>query len=784
MDASWLSAGLLATRGGISRKVRRPCDRRLTLRIEPLEERTVFAAGGCYQAPLTMPLAVDAVFAPDTPAEVVRAYEDLPNRVGISAFTFNDTNRWTQTSAGGAILSQGDATIIRWSIVPDGTPVAGYNGEPAAASNLRSFLGGIYGSNTSSTLAQNQPWFSVLQATFDRWSADSGVTYQYEPADDGAALGSATPGLASVRGDVRISGHYIDGPSNVLAYNFYPTVGDMVIDTGDTFFANTTSNSLRLRNTMAHELGHGLGLSHVSPTNGTKLMEAYLNLGFDGPQADDILAVNRGYGDRLEKNGGNNTASAATALGASPFALDTISIDDDSDVDWFQFTVGAGSSLSMTVTPTGSTYISNGVSFNSLAQSNLTLAVFGSGGATLLASANLTGAGQGESIANLALPGAGTYYVRITGSANAAQMYRLSGTVSGAATLAPEISVFEGTTEIADNTGSSAFGNVTQGTPAVKTFTVKNTGTANLSLGSTITLPGGFTLAQPFGTTTIVPGASTTFQVALNTAVAGSFGGSVSFTTNDADEATFNFALSGTVVANTTPPPSGFTDDFNRANGTSLGPNWTERAGNMSISSNALVNSVTGVSVATVNNVSAADVVLTADVNLGSGLANRDTGLVARQSGTGVGSEYWGGLAYSNGRYFAQVWKAIDGSWTQLSSRAVSTGAGQLRFEVIGSSLKLSVNGVLTNSVADTALATGRVGVSANNTGARLDNFSVEPVSGAVLTPPQSAASRPAAVTSGAQAIAFPRSFSPADWAAAVDQWLATWRRDSIRRLF
>jgi hypothetical protein len=822
-------------KGLSSRSHRAAAQRRAKLQLEALEARAVFS-GDC--APAIAANQIDRVFAPGTSESVMASYDDLPGstNAGIADFSFTDTNRWSRTSTNTTTLNQGDPTIIRWSVVPDGTAIAGSNGEPAAPSNLRAFLAGIYGSNSSSSRAQDQPWFGVMQSVFDRWSAVSGVTYVYEANDDGAALGGTSNGIVGVRGDVRISGHYIDGPSNILAYNFFPTVGDMVIDTGDTFFSNTASNSLRLRNTMAHEAGHGLGLDHVTPVDGTKLMEPSLSLNFDGPQADDILAINRGYGDRLEKNGGNDTAAAATTLSGSSFTIDTISIDDDSDLDWFKFTVGAGATLNVSATPTGSTYTSNGTTFNSLAQSDLAIAVYGGNGSTLIASANVSGAGVAETINNLVLPGSGTYYVRVSGSANAAQMYRLSGSVTNVTTAAPEIQVLDGLTDIADNTGAVSLGSVQLGAAAQATFTVRNTGTANLTLGSVslpagftlvqapattvaagsgtsfvvalntttagsfsgqisfsnndadenpfnftisgsvaapapeiaildgtteltdnrstvnfgtvnvggtatkiftvrnngtanlslgaLTLPSGYTLASGLGTTTLAPGATTTFTVALNTSTAGTFSGSLSLANNDADENPFNFMLAGTVQAASTTPS--FSDNFNRANSTSLGSNWTETVGNVSISSQGVSNAATSISLATVNNVTAADAVLTANVSLGSGYATRDAGLVARQSGTGIGNEYWGGIRYSGGRYVAEIWRAVDGSWTRLSTTYISVNSGALRFEVVGSSLKLYVNNTLTNSVTDTTIAgAGRVGISLTNTGTRLDNFAL-----------------------------------------------------------
>lgn len=537
------------------------------LRLESLETRAVFDAhlplAACLAdnadnnpAPLVGPhLAghepTHVVFAPDTAPEIMAAYEDLAHQEGFDFFNFGDGSRWNRTSRSGSGLGQGDATIVTWSIAPDGTPIGSFNGEPGGPNNLRSFLAGIYGSHPTSNRAEDQPWFTPLQQVFDRWTEVSGVTYVYEPNDDGAAFGSSTPGIVGVRGDVRIGGHYIDGPSNVLAYNFYPTVGEMVIDTGDSFYFNTGGNSLRLRNTVAHEAGHGLGLGHVDPRNGTKLMEPSITLGFDGPQHDDILAINRGYGDRLEKNGGNDTYTRATdlgTLGLGTFTIDTVSIDDDSDVDWFRFTVGAGREIDLTLTPIGSTYNSNGTMFNSLAQSNLALAVYASNGTTLLASANIHGAGVAETLNNLVLPGSGTYYVRITGSANAAQMYRLTGTIDSAVPE-PDVAVFDGTTLISDNSGVVDFGSTLVGSPVTKTFTVQNTGLLNVQLTTPITLPSGFTLVNGFDRTTLAPGQSTTFTVRMEAGALASRSGTLSFGSNDPDENPYNFTLRGEVVS-------------------------------------------------------------------------------------------------------------------------------------------------------------------------------------------------------------------------------------------
>lgn len=413
------------------------------------------------------------------------------NLGGLESFQFPDSARWSATTLSGGGLGQGDPTIITWSIVPDGTSIFGYNGEPTSPSNLRAFLNSIYGSQAV--------WLPLFQQVFDRWGELTGNTYVFEPNDDGSPWTSTNiaAGQAGVRGDVRISGHTIDGTSGVLAYNFFPNFGDMVIDTADATYTNLANNSRILRNVLAHEHGHGLGISHVCPVNQTKLMEPFLSTAFDGPQFDDILAGNRGYGDSLEHN---DTPGTASSLGSfSPgngTMLGTRSVDDNSDPDFFSFTVGSGTNASVTVNPLGSTYLSGpqnpngscsaGTNFNALSQQDLALEILDTNGTTVLASANSTGAGSSESLSNVALPGAGTYFFRVSGPSNVAQMYEFDlqvGSTGGGSNLA-----FAGvsTDEVIRTVGISGFSTprVVMGPPSFNgsdpsTLRVRNIGTTS-----------------------------------------------------------------------------------------------------------------------------------------------------------------------------------------------------------------------------------------------------------------------------------------------------------------
>jgi probable HAF family extracellular repeat protein len=111
----------------------------------------------------------------------------------------------------------------------------------------------------------------------------------------------------------------------------------------------------------------------------------------------------------------------------------------------------------------------------------------------------------------------------------------------------PEVEAWVGATEITDGSGSVKFGDATVGDAVSRTLVVRNVGDVPLELAGPVTLPAGFMLASGFSATTVAPGATATFVVRLDTSATGSFGGVVSFGTNDADEGTFDFTVSGTV---------------------------------------------------------------------------------------------------------------------------------------------------------------------------------------------------------------------------------------------
>jgi Ca2+-binding RTX toxin-like protein len=401
---------------------------------------------------------VDIVFASDTPQDYVDLIDDAVHpstsdqNPGLSS-PFTLTSRWSSTATDGFGLGQGDPTTVTWSIAADGTPIpalGGIAGESQDPSDFISFMGGIYGVTTDDSNYVDEPWFSVIQSAFDRWSELSGLTFVYEPNDDGAAFSSSSftaPGILGTRGDVRIGGHNIDGNSGVLAYNFFPNNGEMVVDTADNFYDSLSNNSIRLRNVMAHEQGHGIGLRHVESNNAKFLMEPFINTSFDGPQFDDILGAQRHYGDFNESSLNDSTANA-TDLGIIAdkqtvtvgsdvattvvdfAATDFVSIDDDSDVDVFQFEIGSVAEIDLLLTPVGPTYNQSPqdesqTSFDAASQSDLTVELIDTDGSTILTTANANGIGQIESVLDFELSAAGQYFARISGADNTVQLYRL-----------------------------------------------------------------------------------------------------------------------------------------------------------------------------------------------------------------------------------------------------------------------------------------------------------------------------------------------------------------------
>ena len=209
---------------------------------------------------------------------------------------------------------------MTWSIVPDGTSTPGLGNSSFTESNLREWMSELYGGSATG-IASEQPWFDLVRSCFEAMEERSGLTFVYEPNDNGVTLSSTNSGVLGVRGDIRLSARTLDGNgdpddnTNTLAFAFAPNNGDVVLDSGDSFFNNISSNSRGFFNTLTHELGHAIGLAHVCPINSTKLMEPLISRLFRGPQFDEFYSIQRQYGDEQEiANGDSNNDDASRAI--------------------------------------------------------------------------------------------------------------------------------------------------------------------------------------------------------------------------------------------------------------------------------------------------------------------------------------------------------------------------------------------------------------------------------------------------------------------------------------
>jgi hypothetical protein len=402
------------------------------------------------KAPVT--LARELCFDPTTP----------PTRAQMAAINaLLASENATDYNLGGGSWSGQPGTppvTLTWSLVPDGTPVTGLSSGTSPST--------LFASMDAKFSGNRAVWIAQLQACLDRWGALTGVNYQRvtnngNDWDDGASFpnagGSSVPGFT--RGSVRIGMRYLDGAFNVLAFDYYPTTSDMVIDSSENW-QSSSGNYRFLRNTLTHEFGHGLGLAHVCPGNSSKLMEPILATAFDGPQQDDTRGVHALYGDQYEPN---STVASATNLGgltsgttynpstvpAPVFSNGSLtSIDRLADKDYFKFTITAAALLNATLTPRGSTYLSGpqnangscsaGSSVNSLTAATLTMQVLSTDGTSVIATAPAQPAGSAQSLSGVTLPAPGTYYIKIGASAaSSPQLYTLSLS-AGSTTTCPQ----------------------------------------------------------------------------------------------------------------------------------------------------------------------------------------------------------------------------------------------------------------------------------------------------------------------------------------------------------
>lgn len=375
--------------------------------------------------------------------------------------TTSDTNRAVSTVYNNG-TAQGDPAVFTWSIMPDGSSFytsANISNTYLETSDTVSYWDTAFGVAAADQTADltNRPWFTPLADALNLISKRCGVTYVYEPNDDGgrAALSALrnSIGKQGVRGDLRFAGSvslYAGGisSSNPSGYYHPPTYMNT--------WAFTSTHDIRF--IMVHEVMHALGFGHNVINNSLSQSAVAGNGGTaNGPQFDDIYGLHRKYGDVFEKNGGNDTLATATDLGSiavggsqiigndadgttvSINEFDFISIDSSTDTDFLKFTITEDQNVTITLDPRGPTYTchsnnwsdtfitANKATIIADQLSDLSFKLYSTDG-TLLHTVSSTSYGASETLVTQLT--AGDYYAEIKGAGNTSYINTLFANTS------------------------------------------------------------------------------------------------------------------------------------------------------------------------------------------------------------------------------------------------------------------------------------------------------------------------------------------------------------------
>lgn len=402
------------------------------LLVLPPIERPLAATSDHLRTSPALSRGYCACYAPGTPESYVRQFESA--FFGDAGAGFYADTRWSYTTTDGSTGSRGTPITVTYSFVPDGAVAvpAGY---------LNDFIGGatsftnVLHTTLDSQFGARAAWQARFAEIFADWGDEAGINFVYEPNDDGATWITSN-GVAGVRGDIRIVSFGLDGVNGVLAFNYFPNSGDMALDAAENWAASASDYRF-MRNVIAHEAGHGFGLQHVLPRNGTKLMEAFYSPAFAGPQDDDIRGANYYYNDPYDDN---PTAGSATFLGAFSVGdtYDRLALANDADVDWYAFSASAGTLVGVEVAPVGASYLvgpdpGTTSSIDTAAILPLTVEIYDEDGAVLLTSASAP-AGSNALTVPVSVPaGDSGFLVRVATNASTddVQRYNLTTAVDG-----------------------------------------------------------------------------------------------------------------------------------------------------------------------------------------------------------------------------------------------------------------------------------------------------------------------------------------------------------------
>jgi len=504
------------------------------------------------------------MFEPDTSREEA---EDIAAVHSNATVAFVPNGGTWQLTATDGVVDSGQPMTLTYSFVPDGTPIFSSYADDGTVSNLFATMDANFPGGRAA-------WKQLFADMFAEWSRHTNITY-VEVSDDGEPWSMFNFGAPGQRGDIRIAMHPVGaGP---LAYNSYPDFGgDMVLDSLDIdVFTNSTNDFRALRNTLLHEHGHGLGMAHVIPQNGTKLMEPALNTGFDGPQEDDIRAAQFLYGDAMEPNdeplaapfiGETQALGDPDTFGVQTLTIEGVALERSESSDWYAFTAFGGSRFAGRLEPIGTTYDfgpqdGTAQTIDASAARDLGLRIYRrasaeTGELLLINQIDFNGAGEAENLPMLLYTQAGMMYAEVysTDGVDDVQGYRL--TISNVAIEEPvdppSMSVADGVVPV-DN-GDTFFMDATEvGQSSGKALTIRNTGDGPLRFeGTPRVIVEGVGAADFFADLAVSEIPSEGFAVlglTFEPTQAGERVAVVRIPNNDPDAADYSFIIRGTAEA-------------------------------------------------------------------------------------------------------------------------------------------------------------------------------------------------------------------------------------------
>jgi hypothetical protein len=284
--------------------------------------------------------------------------------------------------------------LVTISFVPDGTILA-------------SGVGGYYTSNLFATFnskfGSTALWENQILKAAQSWAQQTNLNFAVVP-DSGAPAGSGLYQQGDPTfGDIRIGGFNFGSPT--LAYgnqpppvNNYSIAGDITFNTGQPFNIGSTFD---LFTVAAHEFGHALGLDHS--TVSSAVMYGTYNATKPALTSDDVAGIQSIYSGARADPGANSTFATASNVTANidpvtlTAVLPNLSLAKTSDVDFYTFTVPAGTSGIMTVTlqSSGLSLLAPKMSIYDGNQNLLaTVSSSGTNGATMTVSIGIVSPGQ------------------------------------------------------------------------------------------------------------------------------------------------------------------------------------------------------------------------------------------------------------------------------------------------------------------------------------------------------------------------------------------------------